>query len=95
MVPNVTINLYQEGTAPDGSDIPHPGRHHQDQQLGRLGAGLPVRRRAQHELPGPGSHRRDLFFFTLFNQPKYLDFYNSSTAVRRAYDSEQLAVQVL
>ncbi len=25
LVPNVTINLYQEGTAPDGSTIPHPG----------------------------------------------------------------------
>ena len=42
-VPRVTINLYQEGTAPDGSTPPHPGRHHQDQQLGRLGAGLPLR----------------------------------------------------
>ncbi len=32
---------------------PDPHRPHRDQQLRRLGAGLPVRWRAQHELPGP------------------------------------------
>ena len=37
------------------------------------------RQRSQHELPGPSRHRHDadLFFFTLYNQPKYLDLYNS------------------
>ena len=40
-VPHVTINLYQEGTAPDGSTVADAGGHHRDQQLGRLGAGLP------------------------------------------------------
>ena len=33
LVPDVTINLYQEGTAPDGSQSAEAGRHHQDQQL--------------------------------------------------------------
>ena len=56
LVPHVTINLYQEGFALGRRDAYlDPGRHYQDQQLGRLGAGLPGRRRhAQHELPRPG-----------------------------------------
>ena len=34
LVPNVTINLYQEGTAPDGSTVSQAGGYHPDQQLG-------------------------------------------------------------
>ena len=41
-----------------------------------MGAGLPLRWHSQHELPRPG-RPADLFFFTLFNQPNYLDLYNS------------------
>ena len=69
-VPSVTINLYQEGTAADGTPASEAGRHHQDQQLGRLGSGLPHRRHPEHELPGPGQHRqRDPFYFTLSGTP--------------------------
>ena len=34
LVPHVTMNLYQEGTAADGYPNPDTGRHHPDQQLG-------------------------------------------------------------
>ena len=37
---------------------------------------------SQHELPGPGHQTRgtdaDLFFFTLYNQPMYLDAYSNN-----------------
>ena len=52
-------------STPDGNEQPEARRHHHDQQLGRLGAGLPQdatatssgagrRLRPEHELPGPG-----------------------------------------
>ena len=97
-VPGVTINLYQEGTAADGvTQTLKLVDTTKTTQLGRLGAGLPLRRQAQHELPGPGPRHRhgaDLFFFTLFNQPMYLDLYNNGGR-RRDAAAEQFAVQVL
>ena len=41
-VPNVTINLYQEGTAPDGSRSPDHGGHHQDHAVGMIGRRVSV-----------------------------------------------------
>jgi hypothetical protein len=55
-VPNVTINLYQEGTAPDGSRS-LTMVDNQDHQLGCVGAGFPLRRHSEYELPGPGPQR--------------------------------------
>ena len=77
------------------------GRHHQDQQLGRLGAGLPPgtdRTVPNMNCPGQGTDtgtNADLFFFTLFNQPNYLDLYNNGGTAGATRAAEQLPVQVL
>jgi hypothetical protein len=49
------------GNGPRWQHVAHVGRYHKDQQLGRLGAGLPDRRQSQHELPRSGHHRPVLF----------------------------------
>jgi hypothetical protein len=81
-VPGVTINLYKEGTAPDGStslmlidqtttsswDDWAQGFH-----VGPNGTPVP-----NMSCPGQGTAsgtNADLFFFTLFNQPMWLDVY--------------------
>jgi hypothetical protein len=83
-VPNVTINLYKENTAPDGStslalfdttktssfDDWAQGFH-----TAPDGSTVP-----NMNCPGQGRDtgtNADLFFFSLFDQPNYLDFYNS------------------
>jgi hypothetical protein len=80
MVPHVTINLYQEGTAPDGSqslklvDTTQTSSW-DDWAQGFRSDGVP-----NMNCPGQGRNtgtNADLFFFTLFNQPNYLDLYNS------------------
>ncbi len=79
-VPGVTINLYQEGTAPDGStsltlvDTTKTSSW-DDWAQGFRTDGIP-----NMNCPGQGRDtgtNADLFFFSLFNQPNYLDFYNS------------------
>ena len=94
LVPNVTINLYQEGFAADGvtptlklvdttktssfDDWAQGFRH--DPTTGALltdasGAGIP-----NINCPGQGAATGvipDLFFFTLKDQPIYLDYYNN------------------
>ena len=52
-VPGVTINLYQEGTAADGTPVADPGRYDGHLELGRLGTGIPHGRLTEHELSGP------------------------------------------
>src|SRR5215831_5899051 len=83
-VPNVTINLYKENTAPDGSvslslfdttktssfDDWAQGFH-----TAPDGTTVP-----NMNCPGQGRDtgaNADLFFFSLFDQPNYLDLYNS------------------
>jgi hypothetical protein len=79
-VPGVTINLYQEGTAPDGStsltlvDTTKTSSW-DDWAQGFRSDGAP-----NMNCPGQGRDtgtNADLFFFSLYNQPNYLDFYNS------------------
>ena len=79
-VPGVTINLYQVGTAADGSqslrlvDTTRTSSW-DDWAQGFRSDGVP-----NMNCPGQGRDtgtNADLFFFTLFNQPMYLDFYNS------------------
>jgi len=79
-VPGVTINLYQEGTAPDGTtsltlvDTTKTSSWDEWAQ-GFRSDGVP-----NMNCPGQGRDTgtdADLFFFSLYNQPNYLDFYNS------------------
>jgi len=83
-VPGVTINLYQEGTAPDGSqslkliDTTKTSSFDDWAQGFRSdGAGGVV---PNMNCPGQGRDtgpNADLFFFSLYNQPQWLDLYNS------------------
>ena len=71
MVPNVTINLYQEGTAPDGSQSlklvdTTKTSSWDDWAQGFRSDGIP-------NMNCPGQSTSDLFYFTLFNQPNYLN----------------------
>ena len=74
-VPGVTINLYQEGTAPDGStslklvDTTKTSSW-DDWAQGFRTDGVP-------NMNCPGQATSDLFYFTLFNQPTWLDVYNN------------------
>jgi hypothetical protein len=78
-VPNVTINLYQEGTAPDGSQSltlvdTTKTSSWDDWAQGFRSDGIP-----NMNCPGQGGRtgtNADLFFFSLFNQPMWLDMYN-------------------
>jgi hypothetical protein len=80
-VPGVTINLYQEGTAPDGVtqtlklvDTTKTSSW-DDWAQGFRSDGVP-----NMNCPGQGRDTgtaADLFFFSLFNQPNYLDLYNN------------------
>ena len=81
LVPNVTMNLYQEGTAADGVtptltlvDTTQTSSW-DDWAQGFRSDGVP-------NMNCPGQSTADLFYFTLHNQPNYLDLYNS--AARRA-----------
>jgi hypothetical protein len=82
-VPGVTINLYQEATAPDGStsltlvDTTRTSSF-DDWAQGFRSNGIP-----NINCPGQGRDtgtNADLFFFSLFNQPNYLDVYQHGWA---------------
>jgi hypothetical protein len=84
-VPGVTINLYQEGTAKDGSqslqlvDTTKTSSWDAWAQGFHLGADG-VTQIPNMNCPGQGTAsgtNADLFFFSLFNQPMWLDLYNS------------------
>jgi len=91
LVPNVTINLYQEGFASDGVTLTltmvdttqtsswdnwaqgfYPA--YTDPTTGTQ---LPYMNCPGQGTNATGSPNQDLFFFTLFDQPNYLDWYNS------------------
>ncbi len=71
LVPHVKINLYKEGTAPDGSlslamvDTTESSSW-DDWAQGFRSNGVP-------NMNCPGQGTNDLFYFTLFNQPNYLN----------------------
>jgi len=74
-VPHITINLYKEGTGPDGSKSltlvdTTTTTSWDDWAQGFRSDGIP-------NMNCPGQGISDPFFFTLFNQPSYLDLYNS------------------
>ena len=76
MIPHVTINLYKEGTAPDGTqsltlvDTTQTSSF-DDWAQGFRSDGVP-------NMNCPGQITTDLFYFTLYNQPDYLDAYNNN-----------------
>ena len=76
LLPHVTINLYQEGFAADGVtptlklvDTTKTSSW-DDWAQGFRSDGFPY-------MNCPGQSTADLFYFTLYNQPNYLDLYNS------------------
>jgi len=76
LVPHVTINLYQEGIAPDGVtqtlklvDTTQTSSW-DDWAQGFRTDGIP-------NMNCPGQSTADLFYFSLYNQPEYLSVYNS------------------
>jgi hypothetical protein len=87
-VPNVTVNLYQEGFASDGVTPTltmvdttttsswdawaqgfYPGSS--------AGSGSGAGQKPYMSCPGQDVAANDLFYFTLFDQPNYLDYYAS------------------
>src|SRR2546430_89285 len=82
-VPGVTINLYQEGTAPDGSqslklvDTTKTSSFDDWAQGFYPGTNKPYMScPGQFPAPTPTTYG-DPFYVTLFNQPDYLDVYNN------------------
>jgi hypothetical protein len=81
LVPNVTVNLYQEGIAPDGVtptlklvDTTKTSSW-DDWAQGFRSDGIP-----NMNCPGQGQStgtNADLFYFTLYQQPMYLNWYNN------------------
>jgi hypothetical protein len=76
-VPGVTINLYKEGTGPDGSQTltlmdSTKSTGWDDWAQGFRSDGVP-------NMNCPGQTTTDPFYFTLANTPQYLDLYNNPT----------------
>ena len=79
-VPNVTINLYKEGTAPDGSVSLTLIDTTQTTSFDNWAQGFRTDGMPNMNCPGQGAAtgtNADLFFYSLFNQPDWLDQYNN------------------
>jgi hypothetical protein len=79
-VPGVTINLYQEGTAADGTTSLTLVDHTTTTSWDDWAQGFRSDGNPNMNCPGQGTAtgtNADLFFFTLFNQPMWLDVYNN------------------
>ena len=86
LVPHVTINLYQEGLAGDGItktlklvDTTQTSSF-DDWAQGFRTDGMP-------NMNCPGQSTGDLFYFSLLNQPNYLDWYNKQHATAGALNT--------
>src|SRR5450631_1444036 len=75
LVPNVTMNLYQEGTAPDGSISLTLVDTTQTSSFDAWAQGF--RSDGKPNMNCPGQSTTDLFYFSLYNQPNWLDVYNN------------------
>jgi hypothetical protein len=75
LVPDVTINLYQEKTAPDGTASLTLVDTTQTSSFDKWVQGF--RSDGVPNMNCPGQTTTDPFFFGLENQPNYLDWYNS------------------
>ena len=79
-VPGVTINLYKESTAPDGSLALTLVDTTKTSSFDDWAQGFRSDGNPNMNCPGQGRNTgtdADLFFFSLFNQPNYLDAYNN------------------
>ena len=80
-VPNVTINLYQVGAAADGSQSLKLVDTTKTTSWDDWAQGFRSDGNPNMNCPGQGTDKDanepDLFFFTLYNQPMYLDLYSS------------------
>ena len=92
-VPHVTINLYQEGTAPDGSKSLKLVDHTQTSSWDDWAQGFRTDGVPNMNCPGQGTAtgtNADLFFFSIYNQPDWLDQYNNGgTAVHTLPNNSQ------
>jgi hypothetical protein len=82
LVPGVTINLYQEQTAPDGSQslklVDTTKTSSWDEWAQGFRSDGNPNMNCPGQLPAPTtSASGDLFFFTLYNQPMWLDVYDN------------------
>jgi hypothetical protein len=83
-VPGVTINLYQVGTAPDGSQSLQLVDTTKTSSWDDWAQGFyPGTQKPYMNCPGQlaaptTAASGDLFFYTLFNQPMFLDLYNNA-----------------
>jgi hypothetical protein len=81
LVPGVTINLYQQSTAPDGTQTLKLVDTTKTSSWDDWAQGFRSDGRPNMNCPGQGTAsgtNADLFFFSLFNQPSYLDVYNNT-----------------
>jgi hypothetical protein len=77
LVAHVTINLYQETTAPDGTQALKKIDTTQTSSFDDYAQGF----RSDNVTPNmncPGQSTADLFYFTLYNQPNYLNTYSAA-----------------
>jgi hypothetical protein len=89
MVPHVTVNLYQEGTAPDGTTSLTLVDHTQTSSWDDWTQGFRSDGNPNMNCPGQGRDtgtNADLFFFSLYNQPNYLDLYNAQHPANGPYN---------
>ncbi|HXK02474.1 MAG TPA: choice-of-anchor D domain-containing protein [Verrucomicrobiae bacterium] len=80
LVPGVTVNLYQETTAADGTKALKLADTTTTSSWDDWAQGFRTDGVPNMNCPGQGRDtgtNADLFFFSLYNQPNYLDFYNS------------------
>jgi hypothetical protein len=78
-VPGVTVNLYQESTAPDGTTSLKLVDTTKTSSWDDWAQGVRSDGKPNMNCPGQGTAsgtNADLFFFSLFNQPQWLDLYN-------------------
>ena len=86
-IPNVTVNLYKEATSADGTQLltlidTTKTSSFDDWAQGFRSDGVP-----NMNCPGQGRDTgtdADLFFFSIYNQPMYLDVYNNGVLAAKA-----------
>src|SRR5207253_11111580 len=91
-ISGVTINLYQVGTAPDGSQSLKMVDTTKTSSWDDWAQGFyPGTNKPYMNCPGQGAAtgtNADIFFFTLFNQPMWLDAYNNGRSEERRVGKE-------